>query len=75
MKRIFCLLLMIALLFLTGNPQDTFAIGTRPKKEGGPYATPKASKKPIPPPDVRDMQIATGEIKPITPAESEDKEN
>lgn len=69
MKRIFCLLLLTTLFFLTANLQHAFAIGRRPKKEAGSYSTPKAPKKPIPPPQTRDMQIATGEIKPVNPEE------
>ena len=73
MKRISCLLLLTTLLFFTANPQHAFAIGRRPKKEAGPYSTPKASKKPIPPPHARDMQVATGQIKPVNPDEEGEK--
>ena len=69
MKRISFFLLLTTLIFLTANAQHAFAIGRRPKKEAGPYSTPKVSKKPIPPPNARDMQVATGQIKPINEEE------
>lgn len=54
--------LLIGLVHLM-LPANALAIGRKPKDETQ-YASVKA-RKPIPPPNARDMQVSTGEIKPI----------